>query len=472
MEINLEQFNSKCGDKDCPLLPVLIQLLERIKELEDRLNLNSSNSSKPPSTEGFKRNNTKSLREKSGKKQGGQSGHKGNGLKMTDVPDKEILHLPETCSLCGESLVNVEESSREKRQVIDIPKIISFITEHIVVTKECPHCKAKAKKTFPAGIENNIQYGNSIKSLMTYITQYQLLPHKRAAEFISDICGVNISEATIVNTNNHLYDLLKQAEEKTKNLLLESPLVHKDETGIFINGKLNWLHGTSTERATYYQAHPNRGSKAMDEDDFLPKYEGIVAHDFWKPYFNYEKISHSLCNAHLLRELKSVSEENCQAWSGKLIELLLEINNSVLKAKVLNLLELSSEEQKRFLSEYDKLIHEGFYFNTKTEKNGHKRGRGKQSKVFNLLTRFTNFKTDILRFMQDFKAPFTNNQAERDIRMVKVKQKISGTFRSVQGSKTFCRIRGYISTLKKNKTSVFDEILNAFLKIPFIPSYA
>jgi len=478
MTINIEKLTEQCSNKECPVIDMVknlshknSELALKIKELEARQNMDSSNSSKPPSTDGFKRNNIKSTRKKSDKKQGGQLGHPGSTLVMSDNPDYEVKHSPEVCTCCGESLVDAEEISIEKRQVIDV-KIVTYVTEHRASTKKCPHCNAKTKALFPDGIDNNIQYGNSVKTLSTYMTEQQLIPYERTTEFLSDIFGVNASEATLVNNNNQLYDLLEPAEEKIKELLLESDLVHKDETGVYVGGKLHWVHGTSTEKATHYQVHAKRGSIAMDEDGFLTKYKGTVVHDFWSTYFNYDNIIHALCNAHLLRELTGVYEEHNQAWADKLSHLLVEINTSVSSAKEAGLLELLPEVKTSFLSKYDNLLVEGLELNPKAERSEHQRGKVKQSKSYNLLRRFRDYKTDILRFMLDFKVPFTNNQAERDIRMVKLKQKISGTFRSFQGAKTFCRIRAYISTVKKNGASVFEELQNAFLKKPFIPASA
>ena len=477
MEINLEKLTEQCGNKECPVIEVLktallqiAKLEARVKELEEKLNTNSSNSSKPPSTDGLKRNTTVSLREKSGKKSGGQAGHQGNTLKMVEIPDKIIPLNVSRCYCCGENLYDTVEHSTEKRQVFDIPKITIEVTEYRAFSKVCSKCNSVTKATFPAGVNNKTQYGENIKSQITYFNQYQLIPLDRTTEIFEDLYDVSISEGTIVNITDSLSEKLEPFETATKEILTQSTLIHKDETGIFVENKLHWLHSTSTEKYTHYFIHPKRGTEAMNSDNILPLFKGILVHDFWKPYFTYNGMCHALCNSHHLRELKSVFENTQQEWPVLLASLLKLINREVYKAKNMGQVSFSPETLALYNRQYDELISEGFRLNPAAEKETIKQGKTKQSKPYNLLKRLSEKKNETLRFMNNFDVPFTNNLAERDIRMTKLKQKISGTFRSMQGAKTFCRIRAYISTLRKNGASVIDEIKNAFREQYFMPN--
>lgn len=477
MEINIDKLTEQCGNKECPVIEILkaalveIELLKaKVKELEAKLNINSSNSSKPPSTDGLKRRTTKSLREKSGKKSGGQDGHKGNTLNMVETPDEIVPLSVSICHHCGEDLSSVAVVSTEKRQVFDIPPIKLKVTEYSADSKVCSKCNATVKASFPKGVDNQIQYGENIKSLMVYFNQHQMIPLDRTTDIFSDIFNTNISEGTIVNTTNSLFEKLEPFENAVKEILIKSPVIHKDETGISVNNKINWLHSTSTENYTYYSIHSKRGIKAMEAENILPEFKGIVVHDFWKPYFVYKDMYHALCNAHHLRELKSVFENTQEEWSNQLSEHLKSINNAVYKAKDRGVTAFSNEELNSFSNKYDELISEGFGLNPAAEKKTVKQGKMKQSKGYNLLKRLYEHKAEVLRFMNNFDVPFTNNLAERDIRMTKVKQKISGTFRSIQGAMSFCRIRGYTSTVRKNGASIIGELQNAFREQPFIPT--
>jgi transposase len=475
VELKIEELLQKCGNQECPLLPVVSELLKQIaelkaevKELKSKLNSDSSNSSQPPSLDGFKRNNKKSLREKTDKKQGGQKGHTGHSLKMTDTPDEVICHKPAKCS-CGHELKDAEVVKTERRQVINF-KVIKVTTEHRADTVECPCCKKTQAGTFPEGVEKNVQYGETVKALSVYLTQQQHMPYERTAEFFSEVIGLDVSPAVIVNYTNAAYLLLQQHESKVVELLEKSKVIHKDETGAFNEGKLSWIHVTSTEELTYYNFNVKRGADGIDEGKILEKFDGTIIHDFWKSYFKFNKAKHGLCNAHLIRELKGIYDSNNSAlWSQELLNLLVEMNKAVTMAKELKMSFLEEKQKENLISKYKRLVEEGLTASPESQCSDKKRGRKKQSKAYNLLRRLRDYESDILRFMEDFDVPFTNNQAERDIRMVKVKQKISGTFRSLQGAKAFCRIRGYISTVKKHGCLPFIELMNVFLKKSFIP---
>jgi len=322
-----------------------IMFKEHVKKLEEQVNKNSKNSSKPPSTDGF--NKPKSLRKKSLKPNGGQKGHKGYTLKQVDNPDKIITHEISTCKECGHSLEEIQPINYEKRQVFDV-EIKVVVTEHQAMEKFCPHCGTKNKGVFPDDVQNPVQYGSEFKALASYLNQYQLLPYDRICDFFEDIVDIRPSEATIISFNNSLYNELETVEEKIKQLLIESPVVNFDETGLSVKGKTNWVHSGSTDKLTYYAIHPKRGGKAMDEIGLLPEYQGIAVHDFWKAYLNYDNCQHSLCNAHLLRELTGIFEnDQKQKWAPEMIALLCEIKNTVDQSKAnTDRTSLTSQSQK------------------------------------------------------------------------------------------------------------------------------
>lgn len=388
---------------------------------------------------------------------------------MVENPDHTIVHRVSTCEECGCSLQETQASDYERRQVFDLPTIKVEITEHQAEKKLCPHCGCCNKAAFPEDVQFPVQYGPRLKSIGIYLNQYQLLPYERTGELFADIFGHRLSQATLVNANNTCYELLKPVEEESKKQLVNSPVVHFDETGMYINGKREWLHVASTERLTCYAVHPKRGYEATKEMCILPEFQGIAVHDFWKPYFKYD-CGHALCNAHHLRELTGVLEQDKQQWPQEMIDLLLEIKKTMEETKV-TANQLDPAQLKNFEERYSQIIENGLAERPLIiQDQPGKRGRKKQSKAKNLLDRLNEHRLEVLAFMYDFSVPFDNNLAERDVRMTKVQQKISGSFRSFQGAKTFCRIRSYISTVKKNSISVIDAIQAALKGKPFIPA--
>lgn len=447
-----------------------IALLEaRVKQLENQLNQNSKNSSKPPSSDGFKR--TKSQRAKSGKQSGGQKGHPGHTLKMVDSPDQVQAHTVDCCRQCGGSLADQAVDNYERRQVFDIPPLKLEVTEHRVEQKTCPVCGTCNKASFPEKVTQPVQYGPEVQALAVYLNQYQLLPYDRIRELFADLFGQPISEGTLLAINQVCGAALTSTEQEIKRLLLNAPVIHCDETGARVSGKLQWLHSVSDEHLTHYSIQPKRGSEAMDEMEILPVYKGVAKHDFWKAYLKYS-CDHSLCNAHHLRELTAIVENENQVWAEQMKELLLDIKAAVDEQKENSKTQLELEQLMDFESCYNRIIALGYEENPLVieEKPKGKRGRPKKTKARNLLERLDNHRQETLNFMYNFRIPFDNNQAERDIRMTKVQQKISGGFRTLQGAQTFCRIRGYISTVKKNSVPVLGAIRDALLGNPFVPN--
>ena len=445
------------------------QLEERIKELMEQKSKDSHNSSKPSSTDGLKKK-TKSLRKKSNRLSGGQKGHTGTTLFMVSNPDKiEPIRL-EKCKNCNHSLLKTEKTF-EKRQVIDVIFKL-YVTEYQAECAECEKCKSYSKAEFPNFCKKKIQYGNGFKSLIIYFNKYQLLPLRRTAEICKDLFNLKISEASILNFGKEGYDKLKVFDVACKEALLKSKVMHNDESGGRCAKRLKWFQVASTNLLTHFAFHDKRGSKAMNDIGILSAYKGKSVHDYFKSYFKYT-CEHILCNAHLLRELIFEFEIRAQDWANKMIALLLEIKEKVDNAKEqVTVNSLSTEIIRKYEEAFDEIVRAGLKNNPYKPKDPHKRGRPKQTTARNLLDRLQTHKGKYLAFMYDFNVPFDNNLAERDIRMLKLYMKISGCFRTFTGASHFCRIRSYISTIRKNKLNILSSIQNIFNDSPFIPNCA
>ena len=442
----------------------------RLKRLEEIIGMNSTNSSKPPSTDNKLTKTKKTSNSNSKKKRGAQVGHKGKSLKIVATPDTLKVLLPINCSCCDNSLKNIDSSKYEKRQLFDLPDIKMQVTEYQAHSIKCKKCNTINKAKFPDNIKANAQYGENLKSFVSYLNCYQMLPYERITETIEDLTSHKMSSGTIYNFLNTNYDKLDKFEKTLKESLLKEEVLNSDETGINIKAKLHWIHVASSSIMTYYMLHAKRGRVAMDDMDVIPNYKGILVHDHWTPYNKYTNCTHSYCNAHILRELNGITEKESVVWSQDMHTLLTNMNIAVHKAKESDKTTLSQAQINKFIKNYEKIIKSANnYYPPPTEKLQNARGRPKQEKGKNLLDRLSKYQDETLRFLSDFRVPFTNNLAERDLRMIKVKEKISGSFASFKGGEIFCRIRSYISTLKKNNIPVLQGLKSALVGRAYIP---
>jgi len=445
------------------------QLEQELGKLKDQLAKNSRNSSKPPSTDGFNKPSPKSLRKKGQRKTGGQPGHTGHTLKMVAKPDHTEVHKVEQCDCCGHCLADQAPEHVEKRQVHDLAPRRLVVTEHQSEIKRCP-CGHLNQAAFPEGVSAPVQYGSRVRATAVYLKNYQFLPYERTCELLEDLFGCGMSEGTLANITETCSEMLGEPVGQIKQQIGQAGVVRFDETGARVEARRQWLHAASTEKATYYEIHPKRGSEAIDHIGILPGFRGCAIHDFWKPYLKYQ-CAHGLCNAHHLRELIFVHEQYQQDWADLMIDCLLDIKDAVDQARETTD-HLPENQILEFETRYQKILDDGYTQNplpplpAQAKK---KRGRRKKTKPRNLLERLDRYRKEALAFMYDFNVPFDNNLGERDIRMMKVQQKISGQFRSEQGAKAFCRIRSYISTARKNAINAIDAIARVFEGTPFVP---
>jgi transposase len=371
------------------------------------------------------------------------------------------VHKVERCQHCGKSLARKKAIKHERRQVFELPVIKVEVTEHWAEIKNCERCGHLTRAEFPEEVRHKVQYGPRLKANAAYLKGYGLLPYERAAELFEDLFGVPLSAGTLVKVDREAGERLQEVNQRIKRHITDSPIVHFDETGMRIEGKLHWLHVAGTEKLTYYQPHAKRGTEATEAIGILPNFRGKAVHDGWSSYFKYF-CDHVLCNAHHLRELTFLYEKEAQRWAKRMMEFLLEAKGKRDKCRGQ---QFSMKTLQGFEQRYRKILAMGMRAHPppRQEEGGNKkRGRKKKSKSANLLERLQRHQKATLAFLYDFSVPFNNNLGERDIRMMKVQQKISGTFRSFEGALSFCRIRSYISTVKKQGMNVMSALQGVF----------
>ena len=446
----------------------LTNLKARVEELEVRVNKDSHNSHKPPSSDGpAKLPRRRSRRKRSGKASGGQPGHSGVTLLQVDQPDTVVAHGAAECGQCGARLDTATVVARERRQVMDLPPVRPQVTEHQVLHQRCPQCQAVSAGQFPAAVTQPVQYGPGVKALAVYLQEYQHIPFERTQEFFRDVFNLPLSEGTLASARATCAARLEGVETAIQQALIQAPVAHFDETGLRIDGQTHWLHVAGTPDLTYYMVHPKRGQIAMKAIGVLPAFRGTAVHDALGAYFQFG-CRHGLCNAQLLRDLTAVREITRQHWPKRLTELLLQIKATVERQRETGQAQLSPRRRNDFIQHYQHLVQQGLRSNPPPKRTG-QRGRPRQGPIRSLLLRLKNHPSAVLAFMHDFRVPFDNNLAERDLRMAKIRQKIAGCFRSWSGAEIFCRIRGYISTMRKQGHNILEALSSVFAGHPRMP---
>jgi transposase len=437
---------------------------QRIQKVEGQLHKDSHNSHLPPSKS--LRLPIKNLRAKTGKSPGGQNGHPGQTLQMVKQPTRTITHPVSRCERCGQDLSGTPVTECERRQVFDIPSFICEVTEYQVEKKKCT-CGHVTTAIFPEIVSAPVQYGINIQTLTSLLVNHEYVSYERISELLEYLIGYRVNEATICSHQDKLYANLTDFEKQVKRHLTTNEVIGNDETGIRIEGKRQWLHATSTPKLTHYAVDPKRGKEATDRIGILPNFQGRTVHDDWKPYYEYEQCRHASCNVHHLRELTFFEEEEKAAWAKPLKDFLLKVKSAVEQAKNEGQEHLDSQSLQEYSLSYSKMLEEALKSLPPPIRIG-KRGKLTKTKQRNFIERLLAHKESVLAFMNDFNVPFDNNLTERDLRMMKLKDKVSGSFRSFHGAECFARIRSYISTVLKNGYNVFEEIKKALLGQPFL----
>lgn len=445
------------------LIAIVLKLAEKVTELEARLRQNSSNSSKPPSSDGLSKPVTQSLREKSGRKPGGQKGHKGHGLKIVGEPDKIVIVSPGVCPGCGTILEGAPNSQYDTRYVYNAVISIELV-KYVLQSALCPNCGSIVLTASPPGCEGTLNYGETIRSLSVMLTNYANVSIDKTHKILSDLLGLPISAGTIKAINAEFAGKTDDILSVIKEMLRESPVLHLDETGLRVNGKTQWFHVASNNRYTLATVHRKRGKDGTDAGGVMPGYGGIAVHDCWEPYFGYDKCVHALRNAHVPRELNALIEQK-QAWATEMKMLLLEMKEVVERCKSRDKTELSRYFREKFKDRYQSVLEAGRAENPSSKE-------GKRSKAENLLIRLEQHREKVCRFTEDFAVPFDNNQAERDIRNVKIKGKVSGGFRTEEGAEDYAKTASFIGTVVKQCGSVLKSISGLLAgKIPGFVSH-
>ena len=461
--LTLDQARSLYRLGEDAVAELLVELSGRVNALEQRLSLNSGNSSKPPSSDGLKKPalkpmNTQSLRKKTGKKPGGQQGHPGSTLQPAEKPDVTVEHRPDTCEHCHGKLENSLVVGMSRRQVFDIPQPKVVVTEHQMMTVRCECCGKETQATAPAGADKSVQYGPNILGVATYLHVAHLLPCKRTAEIIRNLTGASFSPGTLARAVRAADASLLSFDQRLTAALATVPVKHVDETGVRVSGALHWFHTRSTKALCRVFHHVKRGGAAIAD---LLGYTGTLVSDFFAGYVSLP-CTHVFCCAHVLRELRFVDEAVGQYWAPMLFATLDRINDACHRARERGLRKVPGFRQ--MVRDFDHWVKKGLEANSQSSKDP------SLNKARCLATRLSERRDDYLRFLHDLSLPFTNNLAERDVRMSKVKQKISGCFRTDAGADTFCRIRSYTATCQRQGMNLLECLRSVFAGQTLLPS--
>jgi len=426
--------------------------------LRSGLNSNSNNSSKPPSSDGYLKKPAFPKARKG--KQGGQPGHKGRTLDQASNPDKTVTCHPGSCS-CGHTFTAEETVLAEKRQVFDLPEPRLEVTEYRIYKAVCPVCGLAHRGAAPEGVNAPVQYGNRVKAYVTLLNVHFKLPFKKIQLLFGDLFGCPINESTVYSASGQCYEKLWESEKIIRSKVTGQDVVHADETGVRVAGKLYWLHTATSQLYTYLFVHGNRGAKALEsEKSVLGGFKGWLVHDCWGSYFKFNGLNHAICGAHILRELEGLIENHKSKWAKLFKTFLMDVYKMPFEERL--------KQQQHIEAKYKLICGIGEKSEPPPIKIQGKRGRDKRTKGRNLVERLIGQQDPVLAFAFNKNVPFTNNLAERDIRPAKVKQKISNCFRTVTGADIYARIEGFVSTARKNNRNVFSELCATFEGTNFI----
>jgi transposase len=435
----------------------VVELRAEVAELKRRLAQNSRNSSRPPSSDGLSKPPPKSLRRPSGRKQGGQPGHRGGNLEQVAVADEVIDHVPSVCEGCHGDLSDSASVGHFARQVFDLPELRLRSSEHRAHTRRCG-CGHETTAMFPDAVSAPAQYGPRVRALGLYLVSYQHLPYARAAALLSDWIGAPLSTGTLASFVARGAEDLELFLDEVHAQITAAPVAHFDETGARADGRLRWLFSASTETATFYSLHDKRGFDGLNHAGVLPCFTGIAIHDGFKPYRDYANVQHALCNIHHLRELLGVIEQQPgdpqQRWAVRMDQLLRDLHATVQRTRASGEDWLEPSELAGYRAAYEQIIALGHHTNPAGTIPTGKRGPIRQTPARNLLVRLDRDREHVLRFAHDFRVPFDNNLAERDLRMIKLQQKISGCWRTITGAEHFLALRAYLSTARKHQQPI------------------
>jgi transposase len=413
----------------------------------------------PPSAEGLSKPPAlnRAQRRAAARRPGKQPGAEGQHLAQVEAPDALVVHAPKVCRDCGADLSDALVVGVERRQVFDLPKIAAFVTEHRMERRRCS-CGCESKALAPRAATAPACYGPGVRSLSAYLAVHQHLPYDRMAQLFSDVLGITVSTGALAQMVAEAGKALEPFTDAVRDALIDALVVHFDETGARVAGRLHWVHVAANRLFTLIDCHPRRGAIAMDDLGVIANMTGVAVHDGWRSYRCYD-VAHSLCNAHHLRELQGIAVVFDQEWAGEMITLLLEAKEATDAARTAGAGGLDATILHSIRTRYGILIQRGWAANPAPPIG---KRFGVHKTAANLLKRLDGQRTDVLRFVVDLNVPFDNNQAERDVRMVKLQQKISGTWRTLAGARNYCAIRSYISTMNKHDHNVLDGLRSLF----------
>jgi transposase/uncharacterized coiled-coil protein SlyX len=447
-------------------------LQARVAELERRLGKDSSNSSKPPSSDGLRKPARAARRadqQTARRRPGKQPGAPGAYLAQVAEPDEVVWHAPNRCGGCGAELAGTPVSGVEARQVFDLPPLRLAVAEHRAERRRCA-CGTTTAAGFPDHVRAAACYGPGVRALVCYLCVHQHLPVDRAAQLLADVLGATVATGTLAAVVAEGASGLAGFVQVVRERLAAAPVAHFDETGARVAGRLHWVHSASTASLTLFAVHAKRGKVAMDAAGVLPRFAGVAVHDGWSPYWRYEQVIHALCGAHLLRELEAVTDEPGQGWAAGMAELLIDVKLTCDRARAAGCGRVDDDARARLRGRYQRLLADGQAANPPPR--AARRSRLRRSPAANLLARLDRHRDEVLRSLDDCRVPFDNNQAERDLRMVKLQQKISGCWRTLDGAAAFLTLRSYLSTARKHGMNPLAVLRQLFQGHPWLPSPA